>query len=278
MRTTTDPRVAIKRYVLKPDQRGGHLREMAERMAEDDVVQLRVPPDDREVARRGNVDKAAETIAGFIHLAWGGAGLAEYARRTYEMLCALQGRMRGMHPDATWQYAITALNVDMQARLRRAQNIVLDPDSERELVQHFFDKLKEYDYLHDLVENIKRLHWERRHSPDSPTTTGTVKKRVLVGPRGKPALEKHLERAATEALTTYIEQANIVRGIIENPTDTGIVLRDRIDIQRELGGIDEHTWEAAGVKLAGSIESHFGTRAGRREARLARARWKALNR
>lgn len=280
MPPTVDELSAIKQYVLNPDDAGAHLRGMAERMAEDDGALARAPLADREEIRRECLDRAAEAIAAFIHLAWGGAGRAEYARRSYEMLCALRDRMRGMDPQATWQYAVDALNVDIQARLRRADHFFLDAEGEKELVNHFFDHLHEYDYLHDVAEGIKRLHWERRHSPESPDPACDADGRtaVLRGPRGDRKIEKHLERAATEALATYIEQANIVRGMVENPTDTAVVLRDRVNIQRELAAVNEHTWRESGGRLADAIESRFGTRAGRREARLARARWKALAR
>lgn len=268
--------LAIKRYVLEPDESGAHLRRMAESMADDQARFARSIVPDWAEARRACLERAAETIAGFIHLAWGGAGMAEYARRTYEMLCALRDRMRGMNPEARWQYAIDALSVDIEARLKRAEHLVLDAGSEAEMLRHFFDSLAEHDYLHDLVANTMELHWTRRHSPDSPAARQTTRKNVPIGPRGGRVVERHLQRAATEAVATYIEQANITRGMIENLTDTAIVLRDRVNIQRELGAIDQATWEASGWQLADFIESRFGTRAGRREARLARARWRML--
>lgn len=278
MNPLTDELLAIKQYVLKPDERGAHLRTMVETMAEEDVRNAGLSQEDRDEARQAALEKAAETIAGFIHLAWGGAGTEEYAKRTYGMLLALRDRMRGMNPKATWQYAVTALNVDIQARLRRAEHFVLDSGSETELVHHFFDTLEEYDYLHGLVKNTMHLHWERRHSPDSPAARQPPRRNVPVGPRGSPAVEKHLKQAATEAVATYIVQGNITRDMVESPTDTGLVLRDQIGIQRELGAINEQTWEAAGWKLADFIESSFGTRAGRREAHLARARWRSMAR
>jgi hypothetical protein len=250
---------------------------MAEYMADDELRHANVPIEDREEARRAFLDNASQAIAGFIHLAWGGAGMAEYARRSYGMLCALRGRMRGMNPEATWQYAIDALNADIQARLRRAEHLVLDGRSEKELISHFFDKSKEYDYLHDLVSHTMHLHWERRHGPGSPAASQPAKRSIPVGSRGGRVMEKHLERAATEAVATYIEQANTAWGLVENLTDTTVVLRDRINIQRELGAIDQQTWDASGWKLAGFIESRFGTQVGRKEARLARARWKSLS-
>ena len=268
----------IKRYILQPDQNGAHLREMAVCLAEEEMAAAKVPLGSRAEARRACLERAAETIAGFIHLAWGGAGLVEYARRTYELLCALRDRMRGMNPEATWHYAIFALTVDIKARLRRVENLYLDPEAETELVHHFFDGLQKYGYLHDLVESTMQLHWERRHSPDSPAAAEAARKNIPLGPRGDAVVETHLRRAAALAVAAYIEKANIVRGMIENPTDTTIVLRDRINIQREMGAITADTWAASGRKLADFIENRFGTQAGRTELKLARARWKLLSR
>jgi hypothetical protein len=268
----------IKQYVLEPDQNGVHLRKMAECMAEQESRYARIPSEDRADVEQANLEAAAETIASFINLAWGGAGLPEYARRSYLMLSSLRDRMRGMDPESTWRYAIDALNVEIQARLRRSDHFVLDSEGEKELIRHLFDALEEYDYLHDLVSNTMQLHWQRRHGPQSPAAAQPPKRNVPVGPRGSPVMERHLRRAATEAVATYVEQANIAWGMVENPTDTAIVLRDRIGIQRELGAINEQTWEDSGWKLARFIEARFGTRAGCREARLARGRWKSLAR
>lgn len=278
MGTTDNELKEIKRYVLSPDSRGEHLRQMAEAMAADLVEGTHVPHSERDEARSICLEKAAEAIARFIHLAWGGAGAPEYAARTQAMLCALRDRMRGMNPDATWHYAVAALNVDIQSRLRRAERLMLDAEGETELVHHLFDGREEHHYLNDLAQYIMHLHWERRHSPDSPEVTRTQRKNIPVASRGDPVLEKHLERVAKESVATYIEQSNIVRGMMENLTDTGVLLRDRIEIQQTLGGINARTWEASGRQLAEVIEARFGTEAGRKEARLTRARWKALAR
>ena len=128
-----------------------------------------------------------------------------------------------------------------------------------------------------MTEHIKRFHWERRHNPQSPPHT-PVRSGIPTGPRGDPVVERHLHRAAIEGLATYIEQSNIVRGLIEEPTDPTIVLRDRIDIQRMMGAQNDQTWEASGREIADRIESRFGTSQGRREARLVRGMWKALAR
>ncbi|MBN2582153.1 MAG: hypothetical protein JXL80_03730 [Planctomycetes bacterium] len=278
MGTAADDIRTISRYILKPDANGAHLREMAEAMAAHGLRSANVPLEDRDEAMQSQLAKAAETIAAFAVLAWGGAGTAEYARRTQLMLGALRDRMRGMNPEMTRQYAIEALNADIEFRLRRAEHLVLDSRAEKELIDHFFDDDPQYDYLHDLVRNTMHLHWERRHSLAAAASCEPGKTNVLMGPRGDSALETHLRRAATEAVATYIEQANIAWGMVENLTDTGIVLRDRINIQRELGSIDEKTWEASGWKLADFIEGRFGTREGRKEARLARAGWRQLAR
>jgi hypothetical protein len=271
-----EPQV-IKRYVLQPDQNGAHLREMALCLAEERMRDAQVPERDRAKARLAQLEGAAETIAGFIHLAWGGAGQAEYASRSYELLCALRDRMRGMDPKATWQYALYALTVDIEARLRRAEHLVLDPEGENDLVRHFFDNQHEYDHLHDVVEHTMQFHWERRHRPGSPVVAQVAEKNIPVGPRGDAGVETHLRRTATLAVATYIEQANIARGLVENPTDTAIVLQDRVNLQRQMGVFNSETWVAAGRKLADFIESRFGTESGRAEARTARARWKLLS-
>jgi hypothetical protein len=274
----TNELLAIKGYILDPDKQGAHLLEMAETMADDAVRDAKVPLDDRQEARDAALGKSAETIAGFIHLAWGGAGVDKYAHRSYELLCALRDRMRGMDPEATWRYAIDALNVDIHGRLRRAKNLTLDPAKERAMLEHFFDKVKEYDYLHDLVQEVMQLHWHRRHRLESSAARDTDKKNVPFGPRGDEVMETHLHRAATEAVATYIEQVNITRGMIENLTDTAIVLRDRVNIQKRLGAVDEQTWAESARVLADTIESRFGTRAGCKEAHLARGRWRTLAR
>jgi hypothetical protein len=194
-----------------------------------------------------------------------------------DMLLARQNRMRGMSPDSTWEYAISSMNDDIRIRLEKAAAFTLDPEMETALIHCFFDGLEEHDYLHDVVEHIQQFHWQRRHNPqlclDEPVRSG-----VPAGPRGDPVMERHLNRAAIESLATYIEQSNIVRGHIEEPTDPMIVLRDRIDIQQMLGAKNAQTWETSGRQLADRIETHFGTRHGRREARRVRGAWRDLAR
>ena len=268
----------IKQYVLAPDGMGSHLRQMAEQMARGDLAETRTGFAVRPHVYQSLLDRAAETIARFIHLVWAGSGPKEYAPRTFEMLRALQDRVRGMDPDSTWDYAIGALNMDIRSRLKRASAMTLDPDMESALVHQFFDSLDTHDYLHDVARNIMHFHWERRHSPDAATVEERTAGTVLAAARGDPVLEKHLERTAIESLATYIEQSNIARGNLERPTDPRIVLRDRIETQFRMGGKSAETWEASGRQLADHIERRFGTRAGRREARIARGGWKALSR
>ena len=259
----------VTQYILDPDDRGNHLKQMAEHIA------ARWLASSRASMRAGwgsYLEEAAETVAGFIHLVWGDAGPGEYAPRTYEMLCALRDRVRGMDPASTWEYAIDALTTDIQVRLVRAAKMALDPELETAMVHHFFDSLDEFEYLHDVARHIMELHWRRRHSPDSAGASA----HGPIGPRGEEVLETHLHRVAMESLATYIEQSNIARGNIDRPTDAVIVLRDRIEIQLKLGGKSAATWSASGRELADRIESRLGTAAGRRQARLARGRWKAL--
>lgn len=271
----------IERYVLSPDDCGQHLLAMAQAMAEEHLAAAKVPTTERDDLRDKYLGKAAETIAGFLHLAWGGNDPAECARRSYEILCNLRDRMRGMNPDDTWRYAIAAMNADIEARLRRAENFTLTTKGEKELVSRFFhnggDADGQYAYLQDIAEAIKDFHWQRHHRPDTDEACREGHT-VMVGQRGERKLEKHLERAAIEALATYIEQGNIARGMIENPIDPTIVLRDRLNLQRAIGAYSEETWAEAGRQLAEFIEERFGTKAGRKEARTARARWKSLAR
>jgi hypothetical protein len=265
----------IQRYVLSPDGLGQHLRQMAEQMAQTmqaDEADAGQPQD-----RSSRLRQSAHALARFIHLGWGAVGPEEYAPRTLEMLLALQNRMRGMNPDSTWEYAISTINGDIRSRLQKAASFTLDAEMETALIHCFFDGQQEHNYLNDVAEHVKRFHWERRHNPQSPART-PVRSGIPTGPRGDPVVERHLHRAAIEGLATYIEQSNIVRGLIEEPTDPTIVLRDRIDIQRMMGAQNAQTWEASGREIADRIESRFGTSQGRREARLVRGMWKALAR
>jgi hypothetical protein len=267
----------IKQYILDPDSIGQHLRQMVEEMAKAEMASDGVVSP-RHSERESYLERSAVALATFIHLAWGPVEPAVFASRTLEILHGLQQRMRGMDPDATWAYAITAFNRDIRYRLQRADAIKLDPEMETELIHHFHDSMPAYDYLHDVAEHIERLHWERRHSHLSTSGVKPVATSPLVGPRSDPSIAAHLRRAAIGGLATYIEQSNIIRGRIEEPTDPRILLRDRIDIQRLLGAKNVHTWEAAGQQLADRIESRFGTIAGRREARQVRGIWTAIDR
>jgi len=269
---------AIKQYILNPDRFGCHLRQMCEQMADADLADARVDHVYGLELRNLLLDRAADVLACYIHLVWDGAGPTEYAPRTLEILQRLQGRMRGMDADCTWDYALDAFNTDIVSRLERAGSLTIAPAQESEMLHHFFDRLEEYEYLHDLAQNIMHLHWQRRHCLDSPTVDRGGKTGVPVGPRGSPAVERHLKRAAIEGLATYIEQSNIARGNIEGPADPLIVLHDRIEIQLALGGKNAQTWAASGWQVADHIEARFGTAAGRREARRARGLWKAIAR
>lgn len=272
-----DVLTAIKQYVLNPDNAGSHLRQMCEKMADEDLASARVDHALGEL-RDWLLDRAADIIACYIHLVWNGAGPAQYAPRTLEILQQLQGRVRGMASDCTWAYALDTFNTDIVSRLNRAASMTIDPDLETGLLHHFFDDLNQFEYLHDVARNIMHLHWQRRHCPDSPTPARRGKMGVPVGPRGTATVERHLKRAAIEGLATYIEQSNIARGTIEDPVDPVIVLRDRIEIQLALGGKNAETWVDSGWQLADHIEARFGTSAGRKEARLARGLWKAIAR
>jgi hypothetical protein len=147
---------------------------------------------------------------------------------------------------------------------------------ESALIHHFFDSIDDYAYLHDVVTNTMHYHWQRRHQP-GPTAM-PQHARALVGLRGEAAMEQHLRRSAIEGLATYIEQSNIARGNIENPTDPVVVLGDRVEIQLAKGCKNAQTWAQSGWELADGIEARFGTSAGRREARRSRGVWKALSR
>ena len=263
----------IKEYVLNPDLAGCHLRQMAEKMAENDPASSRVNPAAAQEIRKSCLDRAAKTIACFVYLVWDG-GPQEYASRTLEILLQLQGRMRGMDPDSTWVYAINAFNTDIVSRLARAENLVVAPDLKTALIRRFLDNIGHYDYLHDIARNIMELHWQRSHSPHS-LIANRQKTSVLVSPRGEVVLERHLQRSANEGLATHIEQSNIARGNIEHPTDPTIILRDRIKIQLAMGGKNAETWEASGRQIANQIETRLGTTAGRKEARRARHTWKS---
>ena len=250
---------------------------MAEQMAENDPAGSRVKPAAARETRTSCLDRAATTIACFIYLVWDGSGPREYAPRTLEILLQLQGRMRGMDPDSTWVYAIDAFNTDIVSRLARAANLVVAPELKTALIRRFSDNIGHHDYLHDIASNIIELHWQRRHSPHSLVANGQ-KTGVLVSPRGEVVLERHLQRSANEGLATHIEQSNIARGNIEQPTDPTIILRDRVKIQLAMGGKNAETWEASGRQIADQIETRLGTTAGRKKARRARHMWKSAAR
>jgi hypothetical protein len=267
-----DPREVIRRYVLDPDRNGLHLRQLVERMA---ARELSDRPSADPRVREEKLGLAAEAVSRFIHLVWGKAGPEEYAPRTYEMLVSLRDRMRGMPADSTWEYALSSLGDDIRMRLKKAGSITIDPDMETGLTHRFFDEVKDHEYLHDVAEKVMDLHWKRRHGPEAITCEETGRPRAAAGPRGDPAMELHLRRVALEGLATYIEQANIARGNIENPTDPNILSRDRMQIQQTLGARDARTWEESGWRIADQIERRFGTSAARKAARQARAGWSA---
>lgn len=264
------PVEAIRLYVLHPDHNGLHLRELAERMADQEPSKL---PSVTPALRQEKLQRAAEIVARFIYLVWGPAGPDGYAPRTYEMLTALQRRMRGMGPRDTWDYALSTLGNDIRQRLKKAANITIDPDMETALTHRFFDSLREHEYLHDVAEKIMDLHWKRRHGPGAITTEETGRSVGSSESRGDADMERHLERLAREGLATYIEQANIGWGNIDEPTDPAVVLRDRIEIQLNLGGKNAHTWEESAWRIADLIERRFGTAESRSQARAARAAW-----
>ena len=264
----------IKEYVLNPNLSGCHLRQMAEKMAENDPANSWVNPAAAQEIRKLCLDRAAKTIASFIYLVWDGPGPQEYASRTLEILLQLQDRMRGMHPDSTWVYAISAFNTDIVSRLARAANLVVAPHLKKALIRRFSNNIGHDDYLHDIARNIMELHWQRGHSLDS-LTANRQKTSVLVSSRGEVALERHLQRSANEGLVAHVEQSNLTRGNIEHPTDPTIILRDRVKIQLAMGAKNAETWEVSGRQIANQIETRLGTAAGRTEARRARHTWKS---
>jgi len=266
------PVESIQAYILHPDQQGSHMRQLAETMAEAEPSQYR--PDSAESCQE-RLERAAETIARFVYLVWGPVGPEEYTPRTYEMLMGLQRRMRGMPPHAAWEYALSALGDDIRQRLKKASAITIDPDMETALTHRFFDNLEEHNYLHDVARKVMDLHWQRRHGPEAITAEEVGRSKGVAGPRGQEAMERHLERLTREALATYIEQANIGWGNIDNPSDPTVVLRDRIEIQLALGAKNADTWDASAARLADQIERRFGTSAARKEARTARIGWGA---
>jgi len=268
-----EPLDAIRSYVLNPDGRGLHLRQLAEVMGDSE----RSP----ELAghrgmQEAKVAAAATVISRFIHLVWGLAGPEEYAPRTYEMLLRLRDRMRGMDDGQTWHYALTHLGRDIRQRLARAARLTIDPELETALVHAFFDDLQDHEYLHDVAETIMDLHWQRWHGPEALEFEQMGPNRNGVTSRGEVEIERHLKRVALESLATYVEQENIARGNIEEPTDPTIVFRDRLDIQAGLGAKDARTWEESARRIADQVERRFGTSAARRQARSARLGWKAV--
>jgi len=266
---------AIRLYVIHPDRNGLYLRQLAEKMAADEPA-----PQGFITAelRERKVAQAAAIIARFIYMVWGGSsGPETYTPRIYEILLGLQGRMRGMAPHDTWEYALAAMGDDIRLRVKKAGGITIDPDMETALMHRFFDAVEEHQYLHDVVEKIMDLHWRRRHGPGAITTAEIDPSRKSLELRGEERLERHLQQVAREGLATYIEQANIGWGNIDHPYDPVIVLRDRIEIQLSLGGKNAHTWEESAWRLADLIERRFGTPAARREARAARAAWGAAD-
>ena len=271
---------AIKQYVLSPDSNGSHLRQMADYMAMHLWEGKRSGEMDMYSGQAKALceDEAAETIASYIHLVWDGAGPEVYAPRMFEMLCGLRDRVSGMDPSSRWEYAIAYLADDTRSRLRQTGAIEIDTEMETALVHRFFDGTEDFAYLHDVADHIEHLHWERKHSPAAPTAEEYRLHGRPIGARGEPLVETHLKRTAIEGLAAYVEQANIARGRIDAPTDPTIVLRDRIDFQMREGGKNADTWDRSGWMLADHIEERFGTAAGRREARLARAGWKAIAR
>lgn len=264
---------SIRRYVVHPDRNGLHLRQLAEKMAFGEPARTGyITAEIREV----KAAEAAEVIARFINLVWGAtAGPEAYAPRMYEILIGLQGRMRGMVPHDAWDYALAAMGEDIRRRLKKAHAITIDPDLETALMHQFFDRLEEHQYLFDVAEKVMDLHWHRRHGPGAITAEEVGRGIGAFKLRGDPGIEDHLQHVAREGLATYIEQANIGWGNIDNVHDPVIVLRDRIELQIALGGKNEHTWEESAWRLGDVIERRFGTAAARREARAARAGWGA---
>jgi hypothetical protein len=271
----SDATEAIRLYVIHPDRNGMHLRQLAEKMASNEPGRQGYITAE---LREQKVAQAAAVIARFIHMVWGGSsGPETYTPRIYEILLSLQGRMRGMPPHDAWDYALAAMGEDIRLRLAKAGGITIDPDMETALMHRFFDAVAEHQYLHDVVERIMDLHWHRRHGPGAITTEEVGPARKSLELRGEERLERHLQQVARDGLATYIEQANIGWGNIDHPYDPVIVLRDRIEIQLNLGGKNVHTWEESAWRLGDLIERRFGTTAARREARAARSAWGAAD-
>lgn len=268
----------IKQYVLDPNPRDLHLRTMVDKLAEQEMARRPEPYPLPAAVRDRCLQEAGETIAAYIVLVWVGAGPDVYAPGTYEILRGLQGRMRGMDADLTWDYAVTTYIADIRPRLRRAEALATDPAKETELIGHFFDALDEYEYLHDTARNVMQLHWDRRHDPAAPGAEETRRVGTAEGKRGDAVVEEHLRRAAIEGLATYILQANIARGHIEEPTDPRIVLSDRIEIQCRLGDKNAETWQASGWEIADRVDRRYGSQEARHRARIARGGWKAMAR
>jgi len=279
----------IRQYVLNPDHRGSHLRQLAEymgRMAwESDGDKPRGQK--WQEARDFYIEKAAEQVAGFIHLGWDGAGHEEYAPRTFELMRAYQDSVSGMSLDTRWNdYALPKMANEIGMRMRLAGQLAIEAGAENALVKHLFDELDDYAYLHDLVGQVEHLHWQRKHSfgfkawladhPEHPLYPSLGRKHYPWGDRKDPAVEEHLRRIAIEGLVIHIEQSNIVMadGNILNPADPTIVLRERVGLQdRYLGGRNAWSWEESGWKVANRIEDSFGTTEGRKAARRARLGW-----
>lgn len=263
----------IRSCVLYPDHSCLHLRQLAENMAKQAVLQASTMDSH---SQQQELETAAEAVARFVYLLWGSAGPDEYGPRTYGMLISLQNRMRGMWTEGTWEYALAAFGCDIRSRLKQAENITIAPETATALREQFFDSLGNHGYLHEVVGEIMDLPWKQRRGLGAipPDQIGESKNASI--PRGDPEMERRLKWLASEALAMYIEQANIARGNIEHPTDPMIVLRDRIAIQLGLGGRDPGTWEESGSQIADLIKRRFGTAAARKEALAARVGWKSI--
>jgi len=279
----------IKQYVLNPDQRGSHLRQLAEYMGklawENDAGK---PRGERwQEVRDSYVEGAAEQVAGFIHMGWDGAGPDEYAPRTFEIMRDYQDSMSGMDLDTRWNdYTLPKMANEIGMRMKLAEKIAIDAKAENALVRHLFDDMDEYSYLHDIVGQLEHLHWQRKHSfgfkawlmdhPEHPLYPSLGKKHYPWGDRKDPAVEEHLRMIAIEGLAIFIEQSNIVRpdGNILNPTDPRIIYKERISLQdHHLGGRNALSWEESGWRVANRIEDSFGTTEGRKAGRRARLGW-----
>ena len=132
----------------------------------------------------------------------------EYAPRTLEILLRLQGRMRGMDPDSTWDYAIDAFNTDIVSRLARAGNLAVAPDL-RDGVDPSLLGQHQRPY-------VSAQHRQKHHG--SCTGSGgtapipswlNAGRPAVRGPTRWGVLERHLQRSANEGLATHIEQSNI---------------------------------------------------------------------